>query len=136
MLKVDAMNEKASRRLYRSRVDKVLGGVCAGIAEYFNIDPTIVRLAFVAFFVINPIAATIIYIAAWIIMPERPLKGIPEEVKVEGRKREGLVLIGLLLILAGVIGAPKVLMVIRDITNALLIIFGFLIVVIALLRRK
>ena len=130
------MGEKTSRKLYRSRVDKILGGVCAGIAEYFNIDPTIVRLAFVAFFVINPIAATIIYIAAWIIVPEKPLKGIPEEIKVESKKREGLILIGLLLILAGVIGAPRVLAVIRDITNALLIIFGILIVIIALVRKE
>ncbi|OYT60046.1 MAG: hypothetical protein B6U75_02535 [Desulfurococcales archaeon ex4484_217_1] len=130
------MSEKASRRLFRSRVDKVLGGVCAGIAEYFNIDSTIVRLAFVAFFVINPIAAIIIYIAAWIIIPEKPLKGVLEEVKVEGKKRKRLILVGLLLILAGVIGAPRVLTVIRDITNALLIIVGILIVVIALLRRE
>ena len=130
------MSEKASRRLFRSRVDKVLGGVCAGIAEYFNIDSTIVRLAFVAFFVINPIAAIIIYIAAWIIIPKKPLKGVLEEVKVEGKKRKRLILVGLLLILAGVIGAPRVLTVIRDITNALLIIVGILIVVIALLRRE
>ena len=33
------------RRLYRSRTEKMIAGVCGGIAEYFNIDPTIVRLA-------------------------------------------------------------------------------------------
>lgn len=35
------------KRLYRSRTDRMLCGVCGGIAEYFNIDPTLVRLGFV-----------------------------------------------------------------------------------------
>lgn len=37
------------KKLYRSENEKMLAGVCGGIAEYFNIDPTIVRLVFVLF---------------------------------------------------------------------------------------
>ncbi len=58
------------KRLYKSRTDKKLDGVCGGIAEYFDIDPTIVRLAWVIFsFCGGGIAA---YIIAMIIMPEKP----------------------------------------------------------------
>ncbi len=59
------------KRLYKSKTDKKLDGVCGGIAEYFDIDPTIVRLAWVIFSFCggSGIAA---YIIAMIIMPERP----------------------------------------------------------------
>lgn len=58
------------RRLYRDPDNKVLGGVCSGIAAYFNIDPVIVRvifavLPFLSFGVIIPV-----YIVLWIVMPE------------------------------------------------------------------
>jgi len=60
-----------SKKLYRSRKDQIIGGVCGGIAEYFGIDPTLVRLAFVLFALIEG-AGIIAYIIAWIIIPERP----------------------------------------------------------------
>lgn len=58
------------RRLYRSRNDRKLGGVSAGIAEYFRIDPTLVRLAtlLAAFTGVG----ILVYIAAWFIVPLRP----------------------------------------------------------------
>lgn len=60
---------KVNRKLYRSKKDKMIGGVCGGIAEYLGIDPTIIRLiwAFTAFFWG---AGIILYILAWIIIPE------------------------------------------------------------------
>ena len=39
------------KRLYRSRSDVMLGGVCGGLAKYLNVDPTIIRLVFVASFI-------------------------------------------------------------------------------------
>ena len=72
ILEVDFM-EKNVKRLYRSRVDKVLGGVCGGIAEYFEIDPVIVRLLWVVFSLIAG-TGVIAYIIAWIIIPLKPLK--------------------------------------------------------------
>ena len=59
------------KRFYRSRTDKKLAGVCAGIAEYFEIDPTLVRLLWVVFTFAGG-AGIIAYIIAAIIMPEAP----------------------------------------------------------------
>lgn len=60
-----------NRRLYRSN-DRVLGGVCAGIAEYFSIDPTWVRLGVVLLAVVSTGGPVVIaYIICWIVLPER-----------------------------------------------------------------
>ena len=59
------------RRLYRSGNDRILGGVCGGIGEYFDIDPVIVRLLFVALAFAGG-AGIILYILAWIIIPRNP----------------------------------------------------------------
>jgi len=56
------------KRLYRSTRDKVICGVCGGIAEYINIDPTVVRLLWVIFSFMGG-AGIIAYIIAAIIMP-------------------------------------------------------------------
>lgn len=62
------MNDK---RLYKSNSNKMIDGVCAGIAEYFNIDPTLVRLAWVLF-VFFAGGGIIAYIIAMIIIPRDP----------------------------------------------------------------
>ena len=59
------------KRLYRSRENRMLGGICGGIAEYFNIDPTLVRLGWVLFCALSG-SGFIAYIIAAIIMPEQP----------------------------------------------------------------
>ncbi|MDO5294718.1 MAG: PspC domain-containing protein [bacterium] len=56
------------KRLRKSALDRKICGVCGGIAEYFNIDPTIVRLLFVVFGFTS--TGVIAYIIAAIIMPE------------------------------------------------------------------
>ena len=59
------------KRLYRSRESRMIAGVCGGLGEYFDMDPTIVRLIVVA----AALAAgggILAYILAWIIVPERP----------------------------------------------------------------
>jgi len=66
------MAQSAGRRLYRSRRDRLLCGVCGGLAEYFNADPVLVRLGAVVLFVLNPGAVLLIYIAACIVIPEQP----------------------------------------------------------------
>lgn len=64
------MNSEA-KRIYRSKKESVLGGVCGGIAEYFEIDPVIVRLlAVVSIFFSG--TGLVFYIIAWIIIPENP----------------------------------------------------------------
>ena len=59
------------KRLYRSGKEKILGGVCGGIAEYFNVDPTLVRLLWV-FFILAFGTGLLAYIIAWIIIPRNP----------------------------------------------------------------
>lgn len=59
----------STKRLYKSRKNKKVEGVCGGIAEYFNIDPTIVRLLFLFFLIYSCFTALFVYIAAAVIMP-------------------------------------------------------------------
>ncbi len=61
----------SAQRLHRSVTDTKIAGVCGGIAEHFQIDPTIVRLVwvFVTFFT-GLIPGIVVYAVAWIIMPE------------------------------------------------------------------
>lgn len=65
-----------THRLYRSNTDKFIGGVCGGIAEYYAIDPSIVRVLTVLLTLCTGVAL-ILYIAAWIVVPERPYGEVP-----------------------------------------------------------
>ena len=58
-------------KLYKSSTDKKLAGVCGGLAEYFNIDSTLVRLGWVVFGLLGG-SGLLAYIIAAIIMPDRP----------------------------------------------------------------
>jgi phage shock protein PspC (stress-responsive transcriptional regulator) len=58
-----------NKRLYRSRTDRKLAGVCGGLGEYFNVDPTLVRVLFVlATLAGGP--GLLLYIVLWLVMPE------------------------------------------------------------------
>lgn len=59
------------KKLYRSNTDKQLDGVCGGIAEYFNVDSTIVRLAFVLFCLAGG-SGILAYFVAAVIIPREP----------------------------------------------------------------
>jgi len=58
------------KKLYRSRTNKVFGGVAGGVAEYFDIDPIIVRLLFIGLFF--SCAFFLVYLIAWIFVPLAP----------------------------------------------------------------
>lgn len=58
-----------ARRLTRSRDDRILGGVCAGIAEYAGLDVTLVRLLTVIGVVFGLGSVAVAYIVAWILLP-------------------------------------------------------------------
>ena len=60
-----------TKRLFRSNKEKMVCGVCGGIAEYFEIDPTLVRLALVAFCLMGGSGGIAYFIAA-IIVPQNP----------------------------------------------------------------
>ncbi|MBM6674414.1 PspC domain-containing protein [Marseilla massiliensis] len=58
------------KRYYRSSTDRIIGGVCGGIAEYFNIDPLLVRLVFAILF-FGYGTGLLAYILIWILAPKR-----------------------------------------------------------------
>ena len=60
-----------NRRLYRSRADQMIGGVCSGLGSYLTIDPTLVRLIFVLLFLFGG-NGLLVYIILWIIVPIEP----------------------------------------------------------------
>src|SRR6056297_1703068 len=61
------------KRLYRSRDDQVIAGVCSGLGHYLDVDPVIIRLIWAATILLAG-AGVFLYIVAWIIIPEQPLK--------------------------------------------------------------
>ena len=62
----------SSRRLYRSRRNQVIGGVAAGVAEYFDIDPTIVRIAW-ALLGMAWGTGVLLYLICWVVIPLNPV---------------------------------------------------------------
>ncbi len=60
-----------TKRVYRSRTDRMLGGVCGGLGKYLGLDPVLLRVVWaISFFVAG--AGFLAYILAWIIIPEEP----------------------------------------------------------------
>ena len=61
--------EVPARRLYRIRSRKKIAGVCAGFAEYFGLDVTLVRLIWIGLLLMPPSIGLIGYIISWIVLP-------------------------------------------------------------------
>jgi phage shock protein C len=62
------------QRLVRPRAGRKIAGVCAGVAEYFDLDVTLVRIVWLVVTLVPPgILGLIAYIVCWIVMPEEPL---------------------------------------------------------------
>ena len=59
------------KRLYRNKKDRILGGVCGGIADYLDADPTIVRLLWAIITLVSVGFGLLAYLLAWIIIPEK-----------------------------------------------------------------
>ena len=99
-----------SKRLYRSRVDCKIGGVCAGLAEYFDIDPTIIRITAILLILAHGIGV-LAYIIAWIAIPRQPLDSPVEVIAADTTKVEksgektakNMTLPGIILIVVGIL---------------------------------
>lgn len=104
---------RSMKRLYKSRNNKVIAGVCGGIAEYLAVDPVLVRLVAVLFFFAGG-AAFIAYILGMILIPDEPWDGAkagdtiqgqsatpPGWVFPAGRDHTGALIIGIVMILLG-----------------------------------
>jgi len=63
------------KRLYRDTGDKLVCGVCSGLAEYAGVDPVIVRLATVFLLLLAPFPTLVLYLAGCIVIPEKPSSG-------------------------------------------------------------
>jgi phage shock protein PspC (stress-responsive transcriptional regulator) len=72
----------AAKKLYRSLSQKMLGGVCGGLADYFYVDVSLVRLIFVGIALVTIfIPMFIFYVVAWIVIPSETTISPPEEKK-------------------------------------------------------
>lgn len=60
------------KKLYRSNMQKTIGGVCGGLAEYFAVDPVFIRILFIVMFIAGG-SGILIYILMWILIPRRTL---------------------------------------------------------------
>ncbi len=60
------------KKIYRSNLNKTIGGVCGGIAEFFNIDPVLIRVIFVLFGLFG--AGILVYLILWIMIPQSPIQ--------------------------------------------------------------
>jgi len=99
------------KKLYRDTRDKLVCGVCSGLAEYAGVDPVIVRLATVFLLLLAPFPTIVLYLAGCIVIPEKPSGGAGEE--TVGQPSSGgdsarlvailVAVIGILLIVTGLL---------------------------------
>ena len=59
------------KKLYRSRDNRMIAGICGGLGEYFNMDPTLIRLA-VVFLTLWLGGGLLLYLIGWFVIPEEP----------------------------------------------------------------
>ena len=59
------------KKLYRSVANRWLGGVCGGIGEYFNVDPTVVRVLYIIGTFLSMGFGLLLYLILWIVIPEK-----------------------------------------------------------------
>lgn len=58
------------RRLARPRSNRMIAGVCAGVANYFNTDPTVVRIVFLLLLIPGGVPGPLVYLVLWAVMPD------------------------------------------------------------------
>jgi phage shock protein PspC (stress-responsive transcriptional regulator) len=106
----ETTRHRAPRRFVRSSTNRVVSGVCGGVAEYWGGDPTMVRLATAILGLITGIIPMVIlYIVVAIVVPERGVGQIPEAAPYAstGRPGNGAVIVGLILIVIGVLAFAR-----------------------------
>ena len=79
-----------SKKLYRSRDDRMIAGVCGGLADYFNVDSSLIRLGVLFIFLFQGIGL-IAYLIAWLVMSEEPAKNeyrMPDDYYLEDQRQQ------------------------------------------------
>ena len=97
-----AAHDTGPRRLYRSRDDSVIAGVCGGLGKYLGVDPVLIRIAAVVL-VFAGGAGILLYGIGWIVIPEEPEPGTTPSAPVLGEteRTSGAVLLGLVFVVLG-----------------------------------
>lgn len=91
------------KRLYRSKTNHIIGGVCGGLGEYFNLDPVLIRLVWIILILFGGIGL-LLYVIAWIIIPQGEDVTQPEGKTEDLRQRgKGRFWWGLVLIIIGIL---------------------------------
>ncbi len=60
------------KKLYRSKTDKKIAGICGGIAKYINVDPTVIRVGFIILALPGGLPGVLPYLVLWLVIPEEP----------------------------------------------------------------
>src|SRR5438128_11457198 len=81
------MGVSTERGILRRGPDRMIGGVCSGLAHYFQVDPVFIRVAFVAMAFLPPGVGFWLYLVLWVVMP--PPQGAPQPGDFRGRLRTG-----------------------------------------------
>lgn len=88
------------KRLTRSRTNKMIAGICGGLGEYLDVDPTIVRVVFIALVLANGMGL-LAYVAMWLIVPEEGETAAPATAETAKAGAEPAVIAGVVLIVLG-----------------------------------
>jgi len=96
---IEQPQQESAKRIYRSRSDRMLGGVCGGFAEYFHIDATLVRVLWALACFLNGLGV-IAYIISWIVVPENPDQS-EEAIKTASKPKNTGLIWGTVLIVIG-----------------------------------
>ena len=91
----------AAARLYRSRDQKIVAGICGGLGEYFAIDPVWFRIGFVVL-TLGGGSGILVYLLMWLIVPESP-EGYTAPAEGRGRAFNGVAAIGVVFMFVGTI---------------------------------
>jgi len=75
------------KRLYRSKTNRVVAGVAGGLGEYFNVDPTIIRIVFFLL-VFGAGSGVLVYLILWVVVPEAGQDNVPLEKRAEQAGKE------------------------------------------------
>lgn len=59
------------KKLYRSQNNKMIAGICGGLGEFFNIDPTIIRIIFVFLLLPGGLPGLVPYLLLWVVIPQK-----------------------------------------------------------------
>ena len=60
------------KKLYRSRGNRMIAGICGGLGEYLDADPTVIRIVFIILALLGLFPGVLLYLALWLVIPDAP----------------------------------------------------------------